>query len=237
VRDDRPAPAAVGSLGAKRIVIRARRRHRHLDCGRTRGVAGVDPAFARGSAELAAISGLGAAFFSACQAALRFNADASRLRISGLRIIIAAFTIAAGGFAMVGAQVGFAASVAGFAPIGVVTGPISPCSFALAARQPVGLAAASLFNTLTRLPATPATGAICANAVAAGRVCRLCGGACRYCGRNGCFSFIAPPRPIVTRGLNAGRWAAIALARPLLQRMTPSKANSGRRRQRRDKND
>jgi hypothetical protein len=34
---------------------------------------------------LAAISGLGAAFFSACQAALRFNADAIRLRISDLR--------------------------------------------------------------------------------------------------------------------------------------------------------
>jgi hypothetical protein len=107
--------------------------------------------------KLASISGLGAAFFSACQAALRFNADAIRLRISDLRIIVASFAIAAGGFALVGAQAGFAASVAGFALIGVGTGPIVPCSFALAARQSeagpaVGLASASLFSALTRLP-------------------------------------------------------------------------------------
>ena len=114
---------------------------------------------------LAAISGLGAAFFSGCQAALRFNADAIRLRISDLRIIVASFVIAAAGFALVGSQAGFAASVVGFALIGVGTGPIVPCSFALAARQSeagpaVGLASASLFSTLTRLPAPLATGAI-----------------------------------------------------------------------------
>ena len=115
--------------------------------------------------KLVAISGLGAAFFSACQAGLRFNADAIRLRISDLHIIIASFAIAAAGFALVGAQAGFAASVAGFALIGVGTGPIVPCGFALAARQSdagpaVGLASASLFSALTRLPAPLATGAI-----------------------------------------------------------------------------
>jgi hypothetical protein len=115
--------------------------------------------------KLAAISGPGAAFFSACQAALRFNADAIRLRISDLRIIVASFAIAAAGFALVGVQAGFAASVCGFALIGVGTGPIVPCSFALAARQSeagpaVGLASASLFSALTRLPAPLATGAI-----------------------------------------------------------------------------
>jgi hypothetical protein len=115
--------------------------------------------------KLAAISGLGAAFFSACQAALRFNVDAIRLRVSDLRIIIASFAIAAAGFALVSVQAGFAASVAGFALIGVGTGPIVPCGFALAARQAaagpaVGLASASLFSALTRLPAPLATGAI-----------------------------------------------------------------------------
>ena len=120
----------------------------------------------RGEApKLAAISGLGAAFFSACQAALRFNADAIRARISDVRIIAASFAIAAAGFTLVGVQAGFAASVAGFALIGVGTGPIVPCGFALAARQSeagpaVGLASASLFSTLTRLPAPLATGAI-----------------------------------------------------------------------------
>jgi hypothetical protein len=115
--------------------------------------------------KLAAISGLGAAFFAACQAALRFNADAIRLRISDLRIIVASFAIAALGFALVSAQAGFAVSVAGFALIGIGTGPIVPCGFALAARQSaagpaVGLASASLFSALTRLPAPLATGAI-----------------------------------------------------------------------------
>jgi hypothetical protein len=115
--------------------------------------------------KLAAISGLGAAFFSACQAALRFNADAIRLRVSDLRIIIASFAIAALGFALVSVQAGFAASVAGFALIGIGTGPIVPCGFAMAARQSaagpaVGLASASLFSTLSRLPAPLATGAI-----------------------------------------------------------------------------
>jgi hypothetical protein len=115
--------------------------------------------------KLAAISGLGAAFFSTCQATLRFNADAIRLRVSDLRIIIASFAIAAAGFALVSVQAGFAASVAGFALIGVGTGPIVPCGFAMAARQSavgpaVGLASASLFSALSRLPAPLATGAI-----------------------------------------------------------------------------
>ena len=56
--------------------------------------------------KLAAISGLGAAFFSACQAALRFNVDTIRLRVSDLRIIVASFAIAAAGFALVSVQAG-----------------------------------------------------------------------------------------------------------------------------------
>jgi hypothetical protein len=114
---------------------------------------------------LAAISGLGAAFFAACQAVLRVDVDAIRLRVSDLRIIMVSFAIAALGFALVSAHAGFAASVAGFALIGVGTGPIVPCGFALSARQSaagpaVGLASASLFSAVTRLPAPMATGAI-----------------------------------------------------------------------------
>jgi hypothetical protein len=114
---------------------------------------------------LAAVSGLGAAFLAACQAALRFNVDAIRLRVRDLRIIMASFAIAALGFALVSTQAGFAASVAGFALIGVGAGPIVPCGFALSARQSaagpaVGLASASLFSAVTRLPAPMATGAI-----------------------------------------------------------------------------
>jgi hypothetical protein len=133
--------------------------------------------------KLAASSGLGVAFFSACQAALRFNADAIRLRVSDLRIIIASFAIAAAGFALVSVQESFAASVAGFALTGVGTGPVVPCGFAMmaaresAAGPAVGLASASLFSALSLLPALLMTGAIGPSAVAAGRVCRLRAGA------------------------------------------------------------
>jgi hypothetical protein len=115
--------------------------------------------------KLAAIAGLGAAFFSACQAMLRFNADHIRLRFSDQRVIVASFVVAAVGFAVVAAEGGFTLTVGGFALIGVGTGAIVPCSFALAARQPgtqpaIGLSSASLFSALTRLPAPLATGAI-----------------------------------------------------------------------------
>ncbi len=114
---------------------------------------------------LAAIAGLGAGFFAICQAALRFNADRIRLKVSDGRIIVSSFAVAALGFGLAAADAGFAASVAGFALIGFGTGAIVPCSFALAARQTpgrpaVGLASASLISTLTRLPAPLATGAI-----------------------------------------------------------------------------
>ena len=169
-RTDRPAPAPVGPWGRSGLSFAPAL----LGLGVIVGVSIAAELAAslwstlllrEEAPKLAAISGLGAAFFSACQAALRFNADAIRLRISDLRIIIASFAIAALGFALVSVQAGFAASVAGFALIGVGTGPIVPCGFALAARQAaagpaVGLASASLFSALTRLPAPLATGAI-----------------------------------------------------------------------------
>jgi hypothetical protein len=115
--------------------------------------------------KLAAIAGLGSAFFAACQAILRFNTDFIRVRVSDPQIIVGSFALAALGFAIVALDRGFALSVAGFALIGVGTGPIVPCGFVLAARespgQPaVGLSSAALFSATTRLPAPLATGAI-----------------------------------------------------------------------------
>ena len=169
-RTDRPTPAAVGAVGRSGLSFAPAL----IGLGVVVGVSIAAELAAslwstlllrEEAPKLAAISGLGAAFFSACQAALRFNADAIRLRVSDLRIIIVSFAIAALGFALVSTQAGFAASVAGFALIGVGTGPIVPCGFALSARQSaagpaVGLASASLFSALTRLPAPFATGAI-----------------------------------------------------------------------------
>ena len=169
-RTRRPAPAAVGAIGRSGLSFAPVL----IGLGVVVGVSIAAELAAsvwstlllrEEAPKLAAISGLGAAFFSTCQAALRFNADAIRLRVSDLRIIVASFAIAAAGFALVSAQAGFTASVAGFALIGVGTGPIVPCSFALAARQSaagpaVGLASASLFSALSRLPAPLMTGAI-----------------------------------------------------------------------------
>ena len=117
---------------------------------------------------LAAIAGLGTAFFAGCQAMLRFNADLIRLRVRDRTIIIASFAIAAAGFGLVAWHEHFALSVLGFALIGIGTGAIVPCGFALSARQSpgepaVGLASASLFSAATRLPAPLATGIIAQN--------------------------------------------------------------------------
>jgi hypothetical protein len=114
---------------------------------------------------LAGIAGLGAAFFGVCQSTLRFNADFIRLKFSDQRIIAGSFALAAVGCAVVAAKGGFAASIAGFALIGVGTGSIVPCGFALAALQTgaqpaVGLSSASLFSAASRLPAPLAIGAV-----------------------------------------------------------------------------
>ncbi len=167
---DRPPPAVVGSIGRSGLSFAPAL----IGLGVVVGVSIAAELAAsvwstlllrEEAPRLAAISGLGAAFFSACQAALRFNVDAIRLRVSDLRLVTVSFAIAAAGFALVSVQAGFAASVAGFALIGLGTGPIVPCGFALAARHAaagpaVGLASASLFSALTRLPAPLMTGAI-----------------------------------------------------------------------------
>jgi hypothetical protein len=61
--------------------------------------------------KLAAIAGLGGAFFSACQMTLRFNADVIRLRFSDQRIIVGSFAVATAGFAIVAAGRGFGLSI------------------------------------------------------------------------------------------------------------------------------
>jgi Major Facilitator Superfamily len=115
--------------------------------------------------KLAAISGLGAAFFCAFQAVLRLNADRVRRVVSDRRLIVISFAVAAVGFAIVGAQAGFAATVLGFAIIGLGTGSIMPCGVALAVGHRGFSAAAALstvamFGSLARLPAPLAMGAI-----------------------------------------------------------------------------
>ena len=65
---------------------------------------------------LAAIAGLGAGFFAICQAALRFNADRIRLKVSDGRIIVSSFAVAALGFGLAAAERGLCGERRGLRP-------------------------------------------------------------------------------------------------------------------------
>lgn len=110
-------------------------------------------------------AGLGAAFFAACQALLRFNADWLRARVADRRLIEISLAVAAFGFLIVAGRFGFVASVVGFAVIGFGTGAVVPCGFALAASLPgfsaaVSLSTAAFFGAFARLPAPLVTGIV-----------------------------------------------------------------------------
>jgi MFS family permease len=114
---------------------------------------------------LAAVAGLGAAFFCGCQAVLRLNADRVRRLVSDRRLIIVSLGVAALGFIIVAAHPGFALSIVGFAIIGLGTGAVVPCGFALAVAHrgfsaAAALSTVALFGSLARLPAPLAMGAI-----------------------------------------------------------------------------
>jgi hypothetical protein len=115
--------------------------------------------------KLAAVSGLGAAFFCAFQAALRLNADRVRRLVSDRRLIVVSLAVAAVGFVLVAAHLSFAATVCGFAIIGMGTGSVVPCGFALAVGHrdfsaAAALSTVALFGSLARFPAPLAMGAI-----------------------------------------------------------------------------
>jgi hypothetical protein len=119
----------------------------------------------REAPELAALSGLGAAFFAGCQAALRLNADWLRHHVSDRLLIAVSLGAAAVGFAVVAEGGGFATSVFGFAIVGVGTGAVVPCGFALAATRPgvpagAAISAVSFFGVFPRLPSPLLTGAV-----------------------------------------------------------------------------
>ena len=83
--------------------------------------------------DLAAIAGLGAAFFGLCNAAVRFPGDWLRARFGDLPLMMASLTVAIGGFTVLGLSSHFVVSVAGFAAVGLGTAVLIPCVFALAA--------------------------------------------------------------------------------------------------------
>jgi len=93
------------------------------------------------------------------------NADRLRRLVSDRRLILVSLAVAALGFLIVALDAGFAATVAGFAIIGLGTGAVVPCGFALAVSDrgfsaAAALSTVALFGSLARLPAPLAMGAI-----------------------------------------------------------------------------
>jgi MFS family permease len=103
---------------------------------------------------LAAIAGLGAAFFGLCNAAVRFPGDRLRALLGDMPLLIISLVISTLGFAALGQTGSFAASVSAFAAVGLGTALLIPCIFAMAAaRVPENRAGAlSFVSLLTALP-------------------------------------------------------------------------------------
>ena len=107
---------------------------------------------------LAAIAGLGAAFYGACNAAVRFPGDALRARFGNVPLMIGSLLVAIAGFTALGLTESFAASVTAFAMVGLGTAVLIPCAFAMAAgfvpeNRPGAL---SFLSLLTIVPRTMA---------------------------------------------------------------------------------
>jgi MFS family permease len=105
---------------------------------------------------LAAIAGLGAAFFGLCNAAVRFPGDWLRSHFGDMPLMIGSLVASIGGFVALGFSTSFAGSVAAFAVVGLGLALLIPCIFAMAARfAPANRAGAlSFVSLLTAVPRT-----------------------------------------------------------------------------------
>lgn len=84
---------------------------------------------------LAAIAGIGPAFFCGCAAIARLNGDRIRHLFGDRNVVVGSLVIAAIGFVGVGLFDDFASRVASFAVVGLGTACVFPCLFAIAARS------------------------------------------------------------------------------------------------------
>lgn len=109
---------------------------------------------------LAAIAGLGAAFFGLCNAAMRFPGDALRRRLGDMRLLVLSLLVSIAGFIALGLSASFAGSVAAFAAVGLGLALLIPCIFSMAAGLvPESRAGAlSFVSLLTALPRCAAPG-------------------------------------------------------------------------------
>jgi hypothetical protein len=119
----------------------------------------------RAAPDYAAYAGLGVTFFSGFQASMRFQIDRMRRAVSDRALMLVSYGVAVAGLIVVAANLGFATSAAGFAIVGLGTGAIVPCGFALAARRPglsagAAISAVSFFGLAPRAPAPLLTGIV-----------------------------------------------------------------------------
>jgi predicted MFS family arabinose efflux permease len=85
--------------------------------------------------ELAAIAGLGAAFYGVCNAIVRFHGDRLRARYGEVPLMLASLALAAAGFVVLGLSLSFAVNVVAFAGVGFGLAILCPCLFNMAASQ------------------------------------------------------------------------------------------------------
>lgn len=114
---------------------------------------------------LAAISGLGAAFFGLCNALVRFPSDRLRARFGDLDLMMTMVWLAIIGFAGLALTSGFAANVLFFALVGFGVSVLMPCLLTMAARQTpanraAGMSVAMLIAGLPRIAAPTIFGEI-----------------------------------------------------------------------------
>lgn len=107
---------------------------------------------------LAAIAGLGAAFFGTCNAAVRFPGDRMRSLVGDMPLMIVSLLVSIGGFLALGLSQNFALSVAAFASVGLGLALLIPSIFAMSANLvPENRAGAlSFVSLLTAVPRTTA---------------------------------------------------------------------------------
>jgi len=105
---------------------------------------------------LAAIAGLGAAFFGLCNAAIRFPGDRMRSALGEMPILFGSLVVSITGFVALGFSTSFTVSVIAFASVGFGLALLIPTIFATAARLvPENRAGAlSFVSLLTALPRT-----------------------------------------------------------------------------------
>ncbi len=85
--------------------------------------------------QLAAITGLGVAFYGLCNAMVRFPGDALRARFGDFRLMTASSLLAIAGFVCLALSPSFAFSVFSFALVGLGTAIICPCIYNMATAQ------------------------------------------------------------------------------------------------------